>query len=331
MHNSQIKRVFAGIRPSGALHLGNYLGAMKGMLELQSNSSYQTIYCVVDIHAITTPYKVEEMRAFRKEAIIDYLAVGLDPEKSILFFQSNVGEHAEASFYFSTVITMARMQYIPTFKDKAKQYPDHVTMALLNYPLLMAADILLYKAELIPAGADQEPHIEVAREVARKMNEQYGTDFPEPKRLITKGDYVPSLSGEGKMSKSIEGSYIALTDSLEIIRKRLAKVPTDSGHGEIIPTVGGVANLLTLVELFQGVNVCKEYQERYLDSGIKYAELKTALAEAIFKELKPIQEKRKKLEANPDYVERVIREGAEKARAIASKTLDEVKEKMGLK
>jgi len=324
------KRVFSGTRATGRLHLGNYLGAVKGYLELSKTQEYETIYMVMDLHAITTPFDKEKLAQNKKEVIMDYLACGLDPEKSIITAQSQVLEHTYLAHLISSEITVARMQHLPTFKDKVKQYPKHVTMALLNYPVLMAADILLYKASLVPVGIDQEPHLEVAREIARKMNEKYGTDFPEPTRFATAGEYVPSLAGEGKMSKSIEGSYINLTDDLETIKKRLASAPTNSGKGEKVPEEGGVANLLTLVELFEGEEKRKKYEKDYLGNGIRYGELKTELAEAIYKELKPIQERRKVFENDSSLVDRIIEEGAEKAGKIAKETISEVKEKIGL-
>ena len=282
------KRVLSGIRATGRLHLGNYLGAVKGMLALQDNSEYETLYMVADVHTITTPYDVKELKQNRREVVKDYLAAGLNAKKSIIFLQADVNEHMELAFYFSSVMSVARMQHLPTFKEKVKQYPEHVTMALLNYPILMAADILIYKASAVPVGIDQEPHLEVAREVARKMNEQYGTDFPEPKRFATKGEYVPSLTGEGKMSKSVEGSYIQLTDDLETIKQKLAKTPTDSGKGRMIrhkvdkyderyineyieqhdKKSLGVAVLMELVELFQGRKKREDYERQYLGRGI---------------------------------------------------------------
>lgn len=324
------KRVFSGTRATGKLHLGNYLGAVKGYLKLQDNPEYETIYMVMDLHAITTPFDKEKLAQNTKEVIMDYLACGLDPDKSIITAQSLVPEHTYLAHLLSSEITVARMQHLPTFKDKVKQYPKNVTMALLNYPVLMAADILLYKASLVPVGIDQEPHLEVAREIARKMNEKYGTNFPEPRRFATKGEYIPSLSGEGKMSKSIEGSYINLVDDLETIKKRLASAPTDSGKGENIPKEGGVFNLLTLVELFEGGEKRKKYEKDYLGDGIRYGDLKAELSEAIFNELKPIQEKRKIYEDDPSLVDRIINEGAKKARKIAKETIKEVKEKIGL-
>ena len=325
------KRVLSGIRATGRLHLGNYLGAVKGFLTLQDNSEYECLYMVADIHTITTPYSIDELRQNRIEVIMDYLAAGLDPKKSILFEQSEVNLHGELAFYLSSVVTVARMQHLPTFKEKIQQHPDNVTMALLNYPVLMAADILIYKAGLVPVGIDQEPHLEIAREIARKMNEAFGMDFPEPKRFATKGEYVPSLLGEGKMSKSIEGSYINLTDDLETIKKKLAQTPTDEGKGKVVPTSGGVANLLTFVELFQGADKRAEYEKKYTGEGIRYKNLKNSLAEAIYKELEPIREKRQELEAKPEYVGQVIKDGAARARILAQKTIDEVKAKMGLK
>ena len=349
------KRVLSGIRATGRLHLGNYFGAVKGMLELQNSHEYETLYMVADIHTITTPYTVEALRDNRRQVILDYLAAGLDPEKSIIFMQSMVPEHTELAFYFSSVMNIARMQHLPTFKDKVKQYPESATMALLNYPILMSADILIYKAGLVPVGIDQEPHLEIAREIARKMYEQYGLDFPEPQRFATSGEYVPSLKGEGKMSKSVEGSFINLTDSLSDLQRKLAGTPTNSGKGTILnalPSITstgkklknklnvyldesgvistGVANLLTFVEMFEGAKKKEYYDELYQSSGIRFGDLKKELAVAIYSELQPIQEKRSQLESDTAYVDEVIKSGAARARAIASETVRQVREVMGL-
>lgn len=334
--NNQVKntksngRVLSGIRATGRLHLGNYLGAVKGFLELQEDTNYQNFYMVVDLHTLTTPYDKDTLKESVRNIIIDYLACGLNPDKSTIFIQSMVPEHIELGYLFSTVMSVARMQHLPTFKEKVKQHPENVTMALLNYPVLMAADILVYKASLVPVGIDQEPHLEIAREIARKMNEQYGLNLPEPKRFATEGEYVPSLLGEGKMSKSIEGSYINLTDELDTIKEKLAKAPTDEGKGSKVPTEGGVASLLEFVELFQGLDKRKEYESQYMGEGIRYQELKEKLAQAIYDEIKPIQEKRKELERNPKYIDQVIKDGAVKARKAASETLEEVKKAMGI-
>ncbi len=321
------KRVFSGIRATGRLHLGNYLGAVKGMLELQNSNQYETVYCVVDVHTITTPYKIEALRVNKREIILDYLATGLDPKKSIIIYQSDVPEHTELAFYFSSIMSIARMQHLPTYKEKVKQHPQYNTMALLNYPILMAADILVYKASLVPVGIDQEPHLEVAREVARKMNQQFGMDFPEPIRFVTKGEYIPSLKGEGKMSKTVEGSYINLTDSFDEIRKKIRSIPTASTVGGEMNE--GVKTLFTYADLFAPTSV-DQYKKAYEDKTLRFVDLKDTIADEIFKELKPFQRKRKELEKNAAYAESVIKEGAIKARAIASKTAKEVKEKMGL-
>ena len=324
------KRVLSGIRATGRLHLGNYLGAVKGMLALQENPEYETFYMVADLHTLTTPYEPKNLRQDIREVILDYLAAGLDPEKSTIFVQSQVPEHIELAYLFSTAVSIARMQHLPTYKDKVKQYPQHNTMALLYYPVLMAADILIYKADAVPVGVDQEPHLEVTREIARKVNSEFGTDFPEPKRFETEGGYVPSLTGEGKMAKTVYGSSIFLTDSLEEIKQKLSKTPTDFGKGEVVPEKGGVATLLALVELFEGKDKRKKYEERYLGEGIRYSELKEGLAGAIYKEIEPIQRRRKTFEDNPTLVDKILKEGAERARKVARVVLDETKKAMGL-
>jgi tryptophanyl-tRNA synthetase len=193
----------------------------------------------------------------------------------------------------------------------------------------MAADILVYKAGLVPVGIDQEPHLEVAREIARRFNQDYGTDFPEPQRFATKGEYVPSLTGEGKMSKTIEGSSINLTDSLDEIKRKIAKIPTDGGQGQEI--TGGVKSLFEFVKLFKGGDRMNELVAQYRSEGVRYGDIKSEVSEAIFEELGPLQERRKELENNPGYVNKVIEEGAQKARLVARETITEVRVKMGLK
>lgn len=321
------KRVLSGIRATGGLHLGNYLGAVKGMIELQENPEYETFYMVADAHAITTPFSPEELKKSRMEVVADYLACGLDPKKSTIFFQSDIPEHFELAFIFSSVTSIARMQHLPTYKEKVKQYPKENSMALLNYPILMAADILLYKAELVPVGIDQEPHLEVAREIARKMNQFYGTDFPQPKMFVTKGEYIPSLIGEGKMSKSVEGSYINLSDLPELIRKKIRAVPTATqAGGEII---GGIKTLFQLLAIFLPNQ--KDYFKKKFHSGnLQFIELKDALTEAIIKELRPIQVKRKEIRENLSYLKEITDKGREKASKVARETLSEVREKLGL-
>ena len=324
------KRVLSGIRATGRLHLGNYLGAVKGMLALQDDPNFETYYMAADLHSINTPYEPKKLAEQAREVILDYLAVGIDPQKSTIFIQSQVSEHVELSYLFSTVISVARAFHLPTYKEKIKLHPENVNMALLYYPILMAADILIYKANAVPVGDDQLPHLEIAREVARKMNSKYNLNFPEPEQFKTKGHKIPSLLGEGKMSKSIEGSYIDLTDDLKTIKEKLAKVPTDKGKGDKMPTQGGVTTLLSLVDLFEGEKRKEEYEKAYLNSGIRYKDLKEKLAEAIYKELVPIQKKRALFEKDADKVDRILAEGAEKARKVARITLNEVRKAMGI-
>jgi tryptophanyl-tRNA synthetase len=205
-------------------------------------------------------------------------------------------------------------------------------MALVNYPVLMAADILAFKAVQVPVGIDQEPHLEVAREVARRMNADFGTDFPEPTRFATKGSYVPSLTGEGKMSKSVEGSYIALTDNLQEIMAKIARMPTDAGGPGEMPKTGAVANCFKYLELFLPQRL-EYYAAAYRQGNCRYGEMKPELARAIYEELRPIQERRAEIEARDvkdGYVDEVIRMGAEKAGKVAKETVAEVKKKMGM-
>lgn len=328
------KKVYSGIRATGRLHLGNYLGAVKGMLELQDQ--YDCVFSVVDLHAITTPYDPKALQQSIRDVVLDYLAAGLDPQKCLLEIQSRVPQHVELAYYLSTIYPVARLEDLPTYKDKKAQYPKYVHMGLLYYPVLMAADILLYKAELVPTGIDQEPHIEVTREIARKFNGMFPSagsgkvTFPEPQRFATSGEYVPSLLGAGKMSKTVEGSSILLTDDVETIKARLAKTPTDSGTvGGDIPRDGGVANLFTLLRLFNE-SLYTKYAQDYREKKIRYSELKADLAEVIYKELQPLQERRNTFAEDLQQVDSILAEHTEKLHKRAEETMQEVKEKMGL-
>jgi tryptophanyl-tRNA synthetase len=327
------KRVFSGCRPTSRLHLGNYLGVLKGFLALQERNDLDCIYSVVDLHGITTPYEAKKLQGQIQEVVLDYLACGLDPKKCHLMIQSQVPEHVELAYLLGTIYPVSRVEQLPTYKEKKIENPHYINVGLFYYPILMAADILIYKAELVPVGKDQLPHIELTREIARKFNTMFGQGkeiLPEPKEFLSSGEYVPSLLGTGKMSKSVEGSYILLTDNLTSIKEKLAKMPTDIGQGKVLPKEGGVANLLILVELFMGKKVKEEYEKQYLSKGIKYAELKEKLAQAIFKELKPIQEKRDFFVKHPEVVGKILKEGREYCSKIAKETLLEVKKAMGL-
>lgn len=323
------QRVYSGIRATGRLHLGNYFGAVKGMLALQD--SHDCIFSVVDMHAITTPYDPKTLRQSVRDVVLDYLAAGLDPHKCLLEVQSHVPEHIELAYFLSTIYPVARLEDLPTYKDKKAQHPKYVNMGLLYYPVLMAADIMLYKANLVPVGIDQEPHLEVTREIVRKFNAMFGETFPEPKRYKTSGEYVPSLTGEGKMGKSVEGSYINLTDDQETIKKRLAKVPTDSGTlGGPIPQDGGVGALFALMYQVGGSDMHQKYVVDYKEKKIRYGEMKTELAELIYKDLEPLQHKRKTFEENPAVVDEIIEESSARCRGLADETMKEVRQKMGL-
>lgn len=328
------KQVFSGIRSSGRLHIGNYLGAIKGMIVLQE--TYDCIFGVVDYHGITTPFDPKTIQQEIHEVVLDYLGAGLDPAKCHLMIQSQVPEHVELSYIFATIFPVSRLEQLPTYKEKKLENPGYINLGLLYYPILMAADILIYKAELVPVGKDQLPHIELTREVARKFNQMFPSTssgqviFPEPQAFETPGTYVPSLTGSGKMSKSVEGSYIELTDDLKTIKERLTKAPTDIGYGKVVPKEGGVANLLKLVELFEGRQKRERYEREYKVSGIKYKVLKNELAETIYKELKPIQERRKYFEEHPEEVDKILEEGRIYCSKIARETLLEVKKAMGL-
>ena len=327
--NSKKIRVFSATRPTGPLHLGNYLGGIKGYLELQEKEECDCLYGIADLHGITSPYNPSEYPENIKELVIEYLACGLDPKKAHLIIQSQVPYHTELFYFFSTIYPVSRLTQLPTYKEKAKQQPKYINLGLLSYPILMAADILLYKAQLVPVGKDQLPHLELTREVARNFNRLFSKTFPEPQPYLKEGAYVPSLTGEGKMSKSKPNSYISLIDDYKTIRQKLAKVPTDIGYGKKIPQKGGVLTLLVLTELFISKERRKEYEQIYLSKGIKYQSLKEELAHYIFQELKPIQEKRIYYLKNPQLVKKILKEGIEYACSIAKETIKEVKEKMG--
>lgn len=323
------KKVYSGIRATGRLHLGNYMGAVKGMLQLQDE--YDCVFSVVDLHAITTPYDPKTLQSSVREIILDFLAAGLDPKKCLIEIQSKVPQHTELAYLLSTIYPVSHLEDLPTYKEKKEQYPKYINMGLLYYPVFMAANILLYKADTIPTGIDQEPHLEVTREIARKFNSMFGETFPEPKRFATPGEYIPSLVGTGKMSKTVEGSYITLIDDLETIKKRLAAAPTDSGTiGGNVPKEGGVANLFKFLRLFSTDETYNKYVQDYKEKKIRYSEVKEQLAQDIYKELKPLQERRKEFEQNLQLVESIIEEHAAKCREKAEETMIEVRKKMGL-
>lgn len=328
------KRVYSGIRATGRLHLGNYFGALKGMLELQDK--FDCVFSVVDLHVITTPYDPKSLKQNVRDVILDYLAAGLDPKKCLIEIQSKVPQHSELAYLLGTIYPVSRLEDLPTYKDKKAQYPKYVNMGLLYYPILMAADILLYKADLVPVGIDQEPHLEVTREIARKFNSMFGELFPLPQRFlpagrqVQQGEYVPSLTGEGKMSKTVLGSSIQLSDDLSTIKKALSSVPTDNGDlGGNVPERGGVASLFSLLQLFDREDLYTKYAQDYQNKKIRYSDMKGEISDVIYKYLEPIQKRRAEIEKSFD-LDNMIGEHTEICINVASQTLSEVKEKMGL-
>ena len=325
------KRVFSGIRPTGQIHLGNYLGAIKSWIELQDR--YECIYAIVDYHGMTTPYRPEEMRANVRELLIDYLAAGVDPERSILMVQSAVPEHTELAWILGTVTPISWLERVPTFKEKAEQHPDYLHLGLLSYGVLMAADIVLYKAEVVPVGEDQLPHLELTREIVRRFHHLFGVKiFPEPQALVQEDTArIMSLTEpEKKMSKSLgPRSLIALADSPEDIRDKIMKAVTDTGPRgpEMSP---GVANLFHLLKLFGTEEEYRQLRAEYDAGTLRYVNLKRTLAEAIIRALEPFRRRRAELENDPLYLDRVLRDGVRRARAIARQTMEEVKEACGL-
>lgn len=324
------KRVFSATRPTGRLHLGNYLGGLKGYLALQDRPDLDCIYGIVDLHAITSPYKPADLPKNIFEVALDYLGAGLNPKKCHLMVQSQVPEHLELAYLLATIYPVSRVEQLPTYKEKKKEQPQYINVGLFYYPILMAADILIYQADLVPVGLDQEPHLELTREVARKFNSMFKPIFPKPQRFATSGESVPSLTGEGKMSKSVPGSYIELTDNLKTIQEKIAKVPSDIGKGKKVPTGGGVAALLNLVELFQGKEKRQDYEKQYTTTGIKYAALKKELSKAISKDLQPIQKRRQYYQERPEEVKQILEAGRKYCSQIARQTLKEAKKAMGL-
>ena len=323
-------RVFSGIRPTGNIHIGNYLGAIKQWIALQEKN--ECIFCIVDLHAITTPYKPEEMQKNILETVSVYLAAGIDPDKSIIFIQSAVKEHAELAWLLETIAPIGELERMTQFKDKAKKHKDYINAGLLNYPVLMAADILLYKAQGVPVGKDQEQHVELTRTIAKKFNQKFGNLFPEPESLLPKeGAKIMSLQDpKKKMSKTDEPkSYISLFDEPEVIRKKIMSAQTDSGKRVIynVTKKPGISNLLTIYSLLSGEAI-KKIEEKFKGKG--YGDFKKSLAEVVVNYLEPFRRKQKELQTRDVYVKEILDQGASRARSIAQATMKEVKEKMGL-
>lgn len=326
------KRIFSGAQPTGALHIGNYLGAIKNWVDLQQE--YDSTFCIVDLHALTVRQDPKELRKKILEIAAIYLAAGIDPKKSVVFIQSHVPEHTELAWILNTIAKMPELERMTQFKEKATQHRDNINLGLFSYPVLMAADILLYQTDIVPVGEDQVQHVELAITLAKRFNKIYGNTFIIPKALIKKeeGARIKGLDNPlKKMSKSAvnPNNYIALTDSPETIHAKIKKAVTDSGSDIKYDTDKhpSISNLMTIYHSFSGLSFDK-IEEKYKGQG--YAQFKSDLAEVIIDNLKPFQNKLQTLLKKPDYLEKILKVGAKEAQRKAQKTLQDVKDKIGL-
>jgi tryptophanyl-tRNA synthetase len=322
-----MKRVFSGARPTGKQHLGNYLGAIQNYVKLQEE--YECVYCIVDYHALTTLTDTSQLQNNTFEMALDWLAAGIDPKRSVIFVQSHVPEVAELHLLLSMVTPLSWLLRVPTFKEKAKQQPENVNYGLVGYPVLMTADIIIYKAEVVPVGEDQLPHLEIAREIVRRFNSLLGPTFLEPTAKLTTYPMVVGLDGKDKMSKSLN-NHIEISASPEEIMAKLKTAVTDPariyrkdvGHPD-------VCNIFKFQESFnpgQSADIaakCKTAQ-------IGCVDCKSIVSKEIIKALEPFRQRRSELAANPDYIKDVLQDGAKRAKLIARATLDEAKQRMGL-
>lgn len=322
-------KLFSGIRPTGDIHIGNYLGAIKNWQELQHN--YESFFSVVDYHGITTPFSPDEMRSRIKEMATGILACGVDPEKSTLFIQSRVSEHTELTWVLSSVTSFNWLTGMIQFKEKSDQHPENINAALFGYPVLQTADIALYKAKYVPVGEDQVQHIELARDVIRKFNFTYGDVLVEPKEMITKAKRIMGLDGGSKMSKSL-GNYISVIDSSEDIFKKLRPAVTDPARvRRTDPGNPDLCNIYTSYHVnFSDEETLEKVREGCTTAGIGCIDCKKMLHQNMVKELEPIRERFHEITNKTGYIDEVLNFGAEKAKKVASETMTQVKEKMGL-
>ncbi|MBE7040853.1 MAG: tryptophan--tRNA ligase [Ruminococcaceae bacterium] len=323
------KRIFSGMQPSGELTLGNYLGALKNWIKLQDD--YDCMYSVMNMHAITVRQDPAELKKRSMDVLMQYMACGIDPEKSILFFQSHVSAHAELAWILSCNTQMGELSRMTQFKDKSKKHADNINAGLFTYPVLMAADILLYQTDLVPVGHDQLQHIELTRDIATRFNHHYGDTFTMPEPYIGKaGARVMSLqSPENKMSKSDPNpnGYVWILDPEEVIIKKFKRAVTDSGSEvRAAEDKPGVTNLLTIYCAVTGKSI-EEAEKEFAGQG--YGTFKQAVGEAVAAELAPVRERYLELSKDKAYVEEVYKKGAEQAARIAAKTLRKVYKKVG--
>ena len=327
-----METVVSGIRPTGNLHLGNYFGAVKSFLQMQNE--YNCFFFIADWHSLTTRPRPEDIIKSSRTILAEYLACGIDPEKATIYVQSDVKEVLELYLYLNMNAYLGEMERCTTFKEKARKQPDNVNAGLLTYPTLMAADILIHKAVKVPVGKDQEQNMEMARKFARRFNTMYETElFPEPQSfsLASQAVKIPGLDGSGKMGKS-EGNCIYLMDDAETIRKKVMKAVTDSG-----PTTPNsekpevIKNLFTFLDIVSTKDTYQYFDENWNDCSIRYGDLKKQLAEDIAKFNAPIRERINEYSQDIEFLDRVAKIGAEKARESASKTLEEVRKTIGFR
>ncbi len=322
--------VFSGIQPTGVIHIGNYLGALKQWVELQEKN--ECVFCIVDLHALTAPYNPKNLQSLILEKVIAYLAAGVNPSKSIIFIQSQIKEHAELCWLLNTVTPVGDLLRMTQYKEKSKKFEKNLNAGLLNYPILMAADILLYQTDMVPVGEDQEQHVEFARTIARKFNQKFGETFREPSVKLPKiGAKIMSLVNPlKKMSKSDPAnSYIGLFDEPETIKEKIMAATTDTGKvikydPEKKP---GISNLLTIYALLANKSI-RDLEKKFKNKG--YADFKKSLAETLILALEPFRRKRKELLSREVYVKEILNQSTKRAQILAQSTISEVKKKMGL-
>jgi tryptophanyl-tRNA synthetase len=322
-------RVFSGARPTGRQHLGNYLGAIKNYVALQDE--YDCVYCIVDIHALTTVDTTEDLRQNTYDMALDFLAAGIRPEESIIFVQSSVPEVAELHTYLSMVTPLGKLTDLPTFKEKARQQPYNVNYGLVGYPVLMTADIVLYKADLVPVGVDQAPHLEFARETVRSFNFRYNTNvLIEPQMKVTEVPKVIGIDGQQKMSKSLN-NHIELAATPEETTQRVMQMVTDPQRiKRTDPGNPDICNVFSMHKVFSSAEEVAMVNTECRRAGIGCVQCKQLFARNLNANLEPFRLRRHELDRNPDQVLDVLRDGQQSASAIARQTMAEVKEAIGL-
>jgi len=324
--------VMSGIRPTGFLHLGNYFGAIRNYVKMQDE--YECFFMVADLHSLTTHPDTKELKANVYRVLAENIACGLDPDKVALYCQSHLHETAELYLYLNMLAYKGELEKTATFKDKARMQPGNINAGLLTYPVLQTADILLHRAKYVPVGKDQEQHLEMAKNFTNRFNHRYGEVFPEPVAFNYSNDLVkvPSLDGEGKMSKSEnQMTTLYLADDDELIRKKVMKAKTDSGPTENnSPKPAYIGNIFLLMNLVSSKDVIKKYEDDYNNCNIRYGDMKKQLAEDMVKFISPIREKVNSILQDEKYLQKVMGQGAEKARKSAEVTIKLVREAIGL-